>query len=55
MNYPRAIAGIFCGAGALLLIYMEHVTEGVTILAAMLGFFVGEANGERKANTGSTD
>ena len=48
MNYPRAIAGVFAGCGSLLLIYQGYITEGVGILSAMLGFFIGEANGERK-------
>lgn len=51
MDYPRCIAGIFAGAGGLLLIYEGYVTEGSMILTAMLAFFVGEANGQRKATT----
>lgn len=48
MNIPRIVAGAFAGAGGLLLIYKGHITEGGMILTTMLGFFVGEANGERK-------
>jgi len=47
MNYSRSIAGVFVGAGALLLIYKGHVTEGCLLLGTMLGFFVGEKNGQR--------
>lgn len=51
MNYQREIAGIFAGAGALLLIYQGHVTEGALLLSSMIAFFVGEKNGEKKART----
>jgi len=51
MNWPRIIAGIFCGCGALLLIYKGEITAGVSILSAMVGFFVGEHNGYKKAQT----
>lgn len=49
MNVPRIIAGIFCGCGALLLIYKGEIAAGVSILSAMVGFFVGEHNGIKKA------
>lgn len=49
MNYQREIAGIFAGAGALLLIYQGEVALGASLLSAMMAFFVGERNGERKA------
>ena len=49
MNYPKAIAGIFAGSGALLLIYQGYVEYGMIILSTMLGFFVGEANGRKLA------
>lgn len=49
LNYPRAIAGFFCGAGSLFLIYQGYIHEAMTILVGMLAFFVGEANGKRKA------
>jgi len=49
MNYNRLVAGIFAGTGALMLIYMSHITEGAILLSTMMGFFVGEKNGERKA------
>lgn len=44
----RAIAGIFIGSGALLLIYLGEVPAGAGLLGAMVGFFIGEYNGERK-------
>ena len=49
MNSERVIAGTFAGAGALLLIYLGHITEGGMILSGMMGFFVGEHNGARNA------
>ena len=50
MDIPRCIGGFFAGAGALLLIYQGYITEGAIILGTMLGFFVGEKNGARKAS-----
>lgn len=49
-NRPRTIAGVFVGAGALLLIYKGHITEGCLLLGTMLGFFVGEKNGKRQGS-----
>ena len=49
VDIARAIGGIFAGSGALLLIYLGHTDIGSVILSAMLAFFVGEANGQRKA------
>lgn len=49
MDVPRCIAGVFAGAGSLLLIQQGHITEGSIILTALLAFFVGEQNGEKKA------
>lgn len=50
-NYPRLLAGSFAGAGALLLIWQGNITEGAIILSAMVGFFVGEKNGQKTAQT----
>lgn len=47
----RAIAGCFIGGGALLLIYQGHIEIGATLLGTMVGFFLGEANGQKKAQT----
>jgi len=47
MNGERIVAGIFSGAGALLLLYQGNVEAGIAILAAMMGFFIGEKNGQR--------
>jgi len=55
MKASRAIAGIFCGVGALLLIWRGNITEACTILGGMLGFFVGEANGYRNAKKEKED
>jgi uncharacterized membrane protein required for colicin V production len=49
MNTERTIAGIFVGAGALLLIYRGNIAEGCTLLGSMVGFFIGEKNGQRTA------
>lgn len=49
MNFQREIAGVFAGAGALLLIYKGEVALGATLLSAMLAFFIGEKNGQRSA------
>jgi len=43
------MAGCFAGTGALILIAKGDVTSGVAILGTMLGFFVGEHNGQKKA------
>lgn len=51
-NINRAIAGVFAGAGALLLIYKGYITEGALILMGMLSFFVGEQNGKRQKEIG---
>ena len=50
LNYLRAIAGIFAGSGGLLLIYIGEIPAGVGLLGTMLGFFVGDWNGSRKAS-----
>jgi uncharacterized membrane protein required for colicin V production len=51
MNTERTIAGIFVGAGALLLIYRGNIAEGCTLLGSMVGFFIGEKNGQRTTKT----
>lgn len=48
MNHQREIAGVFVGAGALLLIYRGEITAAAALLSGMLAFFIGEKNGERK-------
>lgn len=53
MVHPlRMMAGGFAGVGALALIFLGEIPAGVAILAAMLGFFIGEANG-KATNTAS--
>lgn len=47
-GYARLMAGAFAGTGGLLLIVLGHVAAGVGILASMVGFFVGEANGRKQ-------
>jgi len=48
--YEKLVAGAFAGAGALVLIWKGYVTEGCMILSSMVAFFVGDVNGQRKAN-----
>lgn len=50
MNVERVIAGLFVGAGALVLIYKGETTSGVALLGTMVGFFVGEKNGAKNAS-----
>jgi len=47
MDVPRVIAGVFSGSAALILLYQGHITEGGMIVSAMMGFFVGEHNGQK--------
>jgi len=47
MNFTREIAGIFVGFGALLLIYKGEYVAAAGLLGTMVGFFVGEKNGQR--------
>lgn len=56
MNVERIIAGVFAGVGGLVLIWKGIETgnhavtaSGTTILGTMLGFFVGESNGMKRA------
>jgi uncharacterized membrane-anchored protein YitT (DUF2179 family) len=43
----RLVAGVFAGAGAMLLLYQGQTVAGVAILSSMVAFFTGEANGKR--------
>lgn len=49
-NYPRLLAGAFAGAGALIFILKGEYSLGAVILSTMVGFFVGEKNGQAKAS-----
>jgi len=49
MGYERIVAGVFVGAGALLLIYQGQTAVGAGLLGTMVGFFVGEKNGASNA------
>jgi len=49
MNMTREIAGIFVGFGALLFIYKGEYAIASALLGTMVGFFVGEKNGQRQA------
>lgn len=48
VNLEKIIAGVFAGAGSLLLIYEGYIAEACAILGGMLGFFVGDWNGQKK-------
>ena len=52
MNIEKIVAGIFAGSGSLLLIYQGYIAEGCAILGTMLGFFVGDWNGQKKVKEG---
>lgn len=49
MNNLRLLAGVIVGAGALILLWRGEYTTASALLGSMLGFFVGEKNGERTA------
>ena len=50
----RLMAGAFAGSGALLLIYIGEIPAGVGLLASMVGFFVGDANGRKNSRESSS-
>ncbi len=49
----RALAGIFGGSGALMLIFVGEIPAGVGLLSVMLGFFIGDANGRKNSGGGN--
>jgi hypothetical protein len=53
--YEKLVAGAFAGAGALVLIWKGYVTEGCMILSSMVAFFVGDVNGQRKAENKTSE
>lgn len=53
MGYERIVAGAFVGAGSLLLIWQGQITPAVALLGTMVGFFVGEKNGQQATKTQS--
>ena len=54
MTYEREIAGIFCGAGGLLALYMGETIIATALLTGILAFFVGEKNGQRTLKESSS-
>lgn len=50
MNNLRLMAGAFVGAGALIFIFKGEYAVAAGLLGSMLGFFIGEKNGARKAS-----
>ena len=48
--YERLLAGIFVGIGSLVLLWKGEYVAATGLLGTMLGFFVGEKNGQRKAS-----
>jgi len=47
LNWLRFSAGLFAGVGALILLLQGKTEPAIAILSAMLGFYIGEANGKR--------
>lgn len=47
MNHLRLMAGAFVGTGALIFILKGEYAVAAGLLGTMLGFFVGELNGQR--------
>lgn len=47
MKQLRMMAGIFVGTGALMFLWKGEYTVAAGLLGTMLGFFVGEKNGQR--------
>ena len=54
MGYERLIAGVFVGAGALILIWKGEIATGASLLSVMVGFFIGEKNGARTSSQNSS-
>lgn len=50
MDALRVIAGVFVGSGALILLWKGENIAAVGLLGTMLGFFVGEKNGQRSSS-----
>jgi hypothetical protein len=42
------MAGAFAGAGALVLLFQGETTAGIAILGSMMGFFIGDQNGQKE-------
>lgn len=53
MNQLRLVAGFFVGTGALILLWKGEYVAAVGLLGTMLGFFVGEKNGQRSVSSTS--
>jgi len=47
--YEREIAGVAVGGCAALLIFNKEYAYAMALLVGMLSFFMGEKNGQRKA------
>ncbi len=43
------IAGVFVGSGSLILLWKGEYVAAAGLLGTMLGFFVGEKNGEKRS------
>lgn len=50
MDTLRVISGVFVGSGALILLWKGENVAAVGLLGTMLGFFVGEKNGQKTAS-----
>ena len=51
MNFQREIAGVFVGIASILLIWQGEIAVASGLLGSMVGFFIGEKNGELKAQS----
>lgn len=47
MKYLRLMAGAFVGVGALMFLWKGEYAVAAGLLGSMLGFFIGEHNGQR--------
>ena len=48
VGYAKESIIFTVGAGAILLIYFQEFTAGVSLLSGILGFYAGEKVGERQ-------
>jgi hypothetical protein len=49
LNVEKTIAGVSVAVGAIFLIYQGEIQLGAVLLSGMMGFFVGDTNGEKRA------
>ncbi len=49
MNIEKMIAGVTVGVGSIALIITGNVDIGAVLLSGMMGFFIGDQNGNKEA------